>query len=101
MTNELKTQLVDDRPTYEAPRALRLGNGPGGLGQNPPCQQPGSSAGDCSTGSGAAAYCVEQGSSADMGCSYSGIAADLGECLANGESAASGQCVDAGSDAAD
>jgi hypothetical protein len=100
MTDELEKLVpAEGRPAYEAPRALRLGNGQGGLGQNPPCTSPGSSAADCTTGSQAAAYCTQQGSSADLGCSYDGSAADFGECLADGVSAATDQCVDSGSDA--
>lgn len=96
MADELKTH--DDSPEYEAPRALRLSWGQTGAGQQPPCN-PGSSAADCTTGAGAAAYCTQQGSSADMGCSYDGSAANFGECLANGVSAATGQCVDMGGSA--
>jgi hypothetical protein len=98
MSDELKTH--EDRPTYDPPRALRLDVGQAGLGQQPPCTSPGSSAADCTTGASAAAFCTQQGSSADMGCSFDGSAAALGECLANGVAAAAGQCVDLGSNAA-
>ena len=87
MVNERdRDAATGPQPSYEPPRALRVGAKHTGTGGAPAvCEVPGSGAvGDCRAGAGATQWCYENGSSADS-CSNQGSgAATVPVCEFNG-----------------
>ena len=85
MPEELETYgLADDRPVYDAPRALRLGGANAGTGQGA-CLPGSGNANFCSTGNGAIeSGCEENGNDAVGVCVGVGAGA-LADCLTTGE----------------
>jgi len=85
MTQESPDPTVDGRPSYVAPRALRVAEKQPGMGDcSDPgsgdadmCTKPGNSAGyEClNPGSTAAEYCEDTGSAAALWC-YEGVGGD-------------------------
>jgi len=68
MTDNVHEQdKTDDRPAYDPPRALSLGEMGAGTGGSPPCTLPGSGAGgDCETGLLAESTCGGNGNNASV-----------------------------------
>lgn len=83
MTQEYKTQPTDDRPAYEAPRALRLGGTGVSTGQTA-----------CQSGSSNVNWCVAGTSADGSGCEQNGDGA-LTTCLGVGIGALTA-CLDLG-----
>ena len=72
MTDELRNNPQDHRPTYDPPRALRLSALAEGLGQ---CDFSGSGASDCLQPGNVAPVCAGAGNSADPQCGGAGSSA--------------------------
>lgn len=85
MTEELRNPMMtDERPTYEAPRALHLGGAGTVTGQTA-----------CQPGSGNINWCSPGSGAGESGCEQDGNDAAT-ECLATGFGALVG-CLDSGS----
>ena len=90
MADELKKRLDDSRPTYEPPRALRLGDTHPGMGD---CQSPGTSADYCDSSGNDANTCFASGSAPAVDCYQPGSGA--GSCGVPGNDAPT-QCYEPG-----
>jgi hypothetical protein len=96
MTDELKPQLTNDRPIYEPPRALRLGDTHSGAGQ---CIDGSGNTFVCGPGNNASGSgCQTPGNNASMGCDTPGAGVSGGHCIEPGANADTA-CDSPGSDA--